>query len=91
MSIAMYYGIALKTRIPEELASLNLIVYALLFMVVRRISHIFAQFETFEPMHLFEDTMSLMIAILMLLAFKRMFSKLREENHPDIIHEIWMS
>lgn len=82
MSIAMYYGIALKTRIPEELASLNLIVYALLFMVVRRISHFFAQFGTFELMHLFEDAMSLMIAILMLLAFKRMLSKLREENHP---------
>ncbi len=82
MFIAMYYGLALKTRIPEELASLNLIIYALLLMVVRRISHFSAQFGTFKFMHLFEDAMSLMIAILMLLAFKRMLSKLKEENHP---------
>ena len=82
MFIAMYYGIALKTKIPEELASLNLIVYALLLMVIRRISHFFAQYRIFEFMHLFEDAMSLIIAILMLLAFKRMFSKLRKENHP---------
>ena len=82
MSIAMYYGIALKTRIPKELASLNLIIYALSLMVVRRLFHFFAHFETLEIMHFVEDAMSLMIAIFMLLAFKRMYSKLREENNP---------
>ena len=82
MSIAMYYGIALKTRIPEELAALNLIIYALLLMVVQRIFHFFAHSETFGFMDFVDAATSIIVAILMLLAFKRMYSKLVKENSP---------
>ena len=83
MSIAVYYGISLKARIPKELAALNLIIYALLLMVVQRVFHIVAHSETFGLLEFVDDATSLMIAILMLLAFKRMFSKLKGENHPS--------
>ena len=82
MSIALYYGMALKARIPKELAALNLIVYALLLMLIRRIVHIFTLSDTFWFMTFVDSAISLIIAILMLLAFKRMYSKLKGENHP---------
>ena len=81
MSIPLYYGMALKTRIPEELASLNLIVYALILMVFRRIFHVFTDLDIFWFVHIIDDIISVIIAVLMLLAFKRMYSNLREEDH----------
>ena len=81
MSIPMYYGIALKTRLPEELVSLNLIIYALLLMVLQRTFHVFAYYDAYRIMGYMDDVTSIIIAILMLLAFKRMYSKLVKENH----------
>ncbi|MDO9518279.1 MAG: hypothetical protein Q7J10_09575 [Methanosarcinaceae archaeon] len=81
MFIAMYYGIALKTRLPKELLSLNLIIYALLLMVIQRIFHVFADFNAFWFMIVIDDITSIIIAILMLLAFKRMYSKLVKDTH----------
>ncbi len=80
MLIAMYYGIALKASIPKELTSLNLVVYALFFMAIRRIVHIFTHSDTFWFMHIVDGTISVIIATLMFLAFKRMYSKLRDQQ-----------
>ena len=38
MVVAFYYGYSLTKHIPKELKSLNLLVFALFFMILRRIA-----------------------------------------------------
>lgn len=76
MVIALYYGIALKRKIPSELAALNLIVYALFFMLIRRISHVIVFVADISYMHIANAMASIIIATLMLIAFNRMYTNL---------------
>lgn len=76
MLAAMYYGYVVKSAIPKELTSLNLIVYALFFMVLRRVFRLLEFTDgAFEVMVSF---LSLIIAALILMAFYRIYQGLKE-------------
>ncbi|MEA1945072.1 MAG: hypothetical protein U9N07_07065 [Euryarchaeota archaeon] len=75
MMIAFYYGYSLIKVIPKELKSLNLIVFALFFMILRRISSI-CSFEI-EAMVVIASIISLIIALLALLGFRRVYHNVR--------------
>ena len=75
MVIAFYYGYTLMKFIPKELKSLNLIVFALFFMIVRRVFSI-CSFE-FGEFSIVVSVVSLIIAFMALLGFKRMYDNVR--------------
>ena len=72
MVAAFYYGYSLTKRIPKELKSLNLIVFAIFFMILRRIASL-CSFEMDEIV-VVVSIFSLIIAALVLLGFRRMYS-----------------
>ena len=75
MTVAFYYGYSLIKSIPKELNSLNLIVFALFFMILRRIASL-CSFKMDELVVL-ASIFSLIIATLVLLGFRRMYSNVR--------------
>jgi hypothetical protein len=75
MTVAFYYGYSLTKSIPKELNSLNLIVFALFFMILRRIASL-CSFKMDEIVVLV-SIFSLIIAALVLLGFRRMYSNVR--------------
>ncbi len=75
MMIAFYYGYSLIKFIPKELRSLNLLVFALFFMILRRIASLFS-FEIKE-MVVIASIISLIIALLVLLGFRRVYHNVR--------------
>ncbi|MEA1870218.1 MAG: hypothetical protein U9N09_08790 [Euryarchaeota archaeon] len=75
MAAAFYYGYSLVKFIPKELKSLQLVVLALFFMILRRVASLFS-FEI-EGVVVLVSAISLVIAILALLGFKRMYRNVR--------------
>ncbi|KAF5414135.1 MAG: hypothetical protein C5S48_10000 [Candidatus Methanogaster sp.] len=75
MVTAFYYGYSLIKFIPKELKSLQLVVLALFFMILRRAASLFS-FEIGEVMVLV-SAISLAIAILALLGFRRMYQNVK--------------
>ncbi len=75
MVAAFYYGYSLIKFIPKELKSLQLVVLALFFMILRRVASLFS-FEIGEMVALV-SAISLVIAILALLGFRRMYQNVR--------------
>lgn len=75
MVAAFYYGYSLIKFIPKELKSLQLVVLALFFMILRRIASLFS-FEIGWVVVLV-SSISLVIAILALLGFRRMYRNVR--------------
>jgi len=75
MVVAFYYGYSLTKRIPKELKSLNLLVFALFFMILRRIASL-CSFEMGELV-VVVSVFSLIIAALVLLGFRRIYSNVR--------------
>ncbi len=75
MAAAFYYGYSLIKFIPKELKSLQLVVLALFFMILRRVASLFS-FEI-GGMVVFVSVISLIIAILALLGFRRMYQNVR--------------
>ncbi|HDN64767.1 MAG TPA: hypothetical protein ENF23_00470 [Methanosarcinales archaeon] len=75
MVAAFYYGYSLIKFIPKELKSLQLVVLALFFMIFRRVASLFS-FEVGWVVALV-SAISLVIAILALLGFRRMCQNVR--------------
>ncbi|RZN36717.1 MAG: hypothetical protein EF813_06605 [Methanosarcinales archaeon] len=75
MVIAFYYGCSLTKHIPKELKSLNLLVFAIFFMILRRIASL-CSFEMGGLM-IVVSVCSLIIATLVLLGFRRIYSNVR--------------
>ncbi len=75
MVVAFYYGYSLTKHIPKELKSLNLLVFALFFMILRRIASL-CSFEMGGLM-IIVSVFSLIIATLVLLGFRRIYSNVR--------------
>ena len=75
MAIAFYYGYSLMKFIPKELKSLNLIVFALFFMILRRISSLFS--FGIKEVVVITSIISLIIALLVLLGFRRVYHNVR--------------
>ena len=75
MAVAFYYGYSLIKFIPNELKSLQLVVLALFFMILRRVASLFS-FEI-EMMSVIVSAISLTIAILALLGLRRMYQNVR--------------
>ncbi len=75
MVAAFYYGYSLIKFIPKELKSLQLVVLALFFMILRRAASLFS-FEIGGVVVLV-SAISLAIAILALLGFRRMHQNVR--------------
>ena len=75
MAAAFYYGYSLIKFIPKELKSLQLVVLALFFMILRRVASLFS-FEI-GGMAVIVSAISLVIAILALLGFRRMYQNVR--------------
>ncbi|RLG31076.1 hypothetical protein DRO03_02360 [Methanosarcinales archaeon] len=75
MVAAFYYGYSLIKFIPKELKSLQLVVLALFFMILRRVASLFS-FEVGWVVALV-SAISLVIAILALLGFRRMCQNVR--------------
>jgi len=75
MVAAFYYGYSLIKFIPKELKSLQLVVLALFFMILRRVASLFS-FEIGWAVALV-SAISLVIAILALLGFRRMYQNVR--------------
>lgn len=76
MVAAFYYGYSLIKFIPKELKSLQLVVLALFFMILRRVASLFS-FEI-GGMVVIVSAISLVIAILALLGLRRMYQNVRE-------------
>lgn len=75
MVAAFYYGYSLIKFIPKELKSLQLVVLALFFMILRRVASLFS-FEI-GGMVVIVSAISLVIAILALLGLRRMYQNVR--------------
>jgi len=75
MVAAFYYGYSMIKFIPKELKSLQLVVLALFFMILRRIASLFS-FEIGWAVVLV-SAISLAISILALLGFRRMYRNVR--------------
>ena len=75
MVIAFYYGCSLTKHIPKKLKSLNLLVFALFFMILRRIASL-CSFER-GGLVIVVSVFSLIIATLVLLGFRRIYSNVR--------------
>ena len=75
MAAAFYYGYSLIKFIPKELKSLQLVVLALFFMILRRVASLFS-FEI-GGVAVIVSAISLVIAILALLGFRRMYRNVR--------------
>ena len=75
MAAAFYYGYSLIKFIPKELKSLQLVVLALFFMILRRVASLFS-FEI-GGMVVLVSAISLIIAILALLGLRRMYQNVR--------------
>ena len=75
MGVAFYYGYSLIKFIPKELKSLQLVVLALFFMILRRAASLFS-FEI-GGMVVLVSVISLIIAILALLGFRRVYQNVR--------------
>jgi len=75
MVAAFYYGYSLIKFIPKELKSLQLVVLALFFMILRRAASLFS-FEI-GGMVVLVSAISLVIAILALLGFRRVYQNVR--------------
>ena len=75
MAAAFYYGYSLIKFIPKELKSLQLVVLALFFMILRRVASLFS-FEI-GGMVVIVSAISLVIAILALLGLRRMYQNVR--------------
>jgi len=75
MVAAFYYGYSLIKFIPKELKSLQLVVLALFFMILRRVASLFS-FEI-GGMAVIVSAISLVIAILALLGFRRVYQNVR--------------
>jgi hypothetical protein len=75
MAAAFYYGYSLIKFIPKELKSLQLVVLALFFMILRRVASLFS-FEI-GGMVVIVSAISLAIAILALLGFRRVYQNVR--------------
>ena len=75
MAAAFYYGYALIKFIPKELKSLQLVVLALFFMILRRVASLFS-FEI-GGVAVIVSAISLVIAILALLGLRRMYQNVR--------------
>ena len=75
MAAAFYYGYSLMKFIPKELKSLQLVVLALFFMILRRVASLFS-FEI-GGMVVIVSAISLVIAILALLGLRRMYQNVR--------------
>ena len=75
MAAAFYYGYSLIKFIPKELKSLQLVVLALFFMILRRVASLFS-FEI-GGLVVIVSAISLVIAILALLGFRRMYQNVR--------------
>jgi len=75
MVAAFCYGYSLIKFIPKELKSLQLVVLALFFMILRRVASLFS-FEI-GGMVVIVSAISLVIAILALLGLRRMYQNVR--------------
>ena len=75
MVAAFYYGYSLIKFIPKELKSLQLVVLALFFMILRRVASLFS-FEI-GGVVVIVSAISLVIAILALLGLRRMYQNVR--------------
>ena len=75
MVAAFYYGYSLIKFIPKELKSLQLVVLALFFMILRRAASLFS-FEI-GGVGVIVSAISLVIAILALLGFRRVYQNVR--------------
>jgi len=75
MAAAFYYGYSLIKFIPNELKSLQLVVLALFFMILRRVASLFS-FEI-GGVAVIVSAISLVIAILALLGFRRVYQNVR--------------
>jgi len=75
MVAAFCYGYSLIKFIPKELKSLQLVVLALFFMILRRVASLFS-FEIGWVVVLV-SAISLAIVILALLGFRRMYQNVR--------------
>ncbi len=75
MVVAFYYGYSLTKFIPKELKSLNLLVFALFFMILRRIAYFFS-FDV-EGICIAVSAISLAIALLVMLGFRRIHNNVR--------------
>ncbi|MBA1342701.1 MAG: hypothetical protein C5S52_03785 [ANME-2 cluster archaeon] len=75
MAAAFYYGYSLIKFIPKELKSLQLVVLALFFMILRRVASLFS-FEI-GGVAVIVSALSLVIAILALLGFRRVYQNVR--------------
>ena len=75
MAAAFYYGYSLIKFIPKELKSLQLVVLTLFFMILRRVASLFS-FEI-GGMAVIVSAISLVIAILALLGFRRVYQNVR--------------
>jgi len=75
MAAAFYYGYSLIKFIPKELKSLQLVVLALFFMILRRVASLFS-FEI-GGVAVIVSAISLVIAILALLGFRRVYQNVR--------------
>ena len=75
MVAAFYYGYSLIKFIPKELKSLQLVVLALFFMILRRVASLFS-FEI-GVVVVIVSAISLVIAILALFGFRRMYQNVR--------------
>jgi hypothetical protein len=78
MVAAFYYGYSLTKFIPKELKSLNLIVFALFFMILRRVASL-CSFEMGEIV-VIVSIFSLTIAVLVLLGFRRIYINVKGER-----------
>ena len=78
MVVAFYYGYSLTKFIPRELKSLNLLVFALFFMILRRIASL-CSFERGEIV-VIVSVFSLIIAALVLLGFRRVYNNVKGER-----------
>ena len=75
MVAAFYYGYSLIKFIPKELKSLQLVVLALFFMILRRVASL-CSFEI-GGIVVLVSAISLVIAILALLGLRRMYQNVR--------------
>jgi len=75
MVAAFCYGYSLIKFIPNELKSLQLVVLALFFMILRRVASLFS-FEI-GGVVVIVSAISLVIAILALLGLRRMYQNVR--------------
>lgn len=75
MVAAFCYGYSLIKFIPKELKSLQLVVLALFFMILRRVASLFS-FEI-GGVVVIVSAISLVIAILALLGLRRMYLNVR--------------